>query len=467
MNKKLTLPISLLACLVLLVGCSGAKKNVSSPDDNNSSEQEIPPEPEKDKGLEIFESLDAAKFVDFGELNNPSAVVKEIEQSGKGLDFDYLSTNATKFYELQVEAEYDFEAEETSYTIYRSGVDKYSNDIAKVFHEGKNGFNLNNVGNVLTDYMFYDYITVHKDDTQYLRVHLQASGSDPATFWEIDDFDYANDRLADIYSDLYLDLNDYYYTKIGDYHYFSYVYMDNNSYSFTDYYGDDRYTFQRMTIQDVYKFDAEYRFLGYYLYEEVTVDHNLFSGQLLDSPMVVYRSLKSNTCSYDNNPYPDEKGLIASIPTHQIINSEISYKVGDVTLDENGKISVSPAMPNNFSTETNLEYVDDKHYALALAFLPSNNEALQLSSLVVRDTILQGEDKGSNKTYTISFENKSVVEKIATAMGATYELYGGTYYFILEADGVYGFKVVVPAFEEPTADNIEIIPYKPSMILLP
>ena len=467
MNKKLTLPISLLACFLLLVGCSGQKKDTSSPDGNNSSGQEIPPEPEKDEGLEIFDSLETAKFINLGDVGDSSAAAKEVEKSGRGLDYNYLSSNATEVCKIEESSEYYFDGDYYDFYSLQHGVEKYNNDITNSYYDIERRNEVNGICNVLIDYLHLDYLTVKKDDTQYLRVHIKPSGSDPMTSWEIDDEDYFNINLEQIYDSMYLYLSEFYYSKIGSYHYFSYIYMDCDRYEFTDYNDIDSYTFMKMISQEIYKFDEEYNFLGFYSYREQTVDHNLFSGQLLESPKIVSRSLSSITYSYDKNPYPNEKGLIASIPTHQIINAEASFKEGGVTLDENGKIATEPSMPTNFSIRDSLEYVDDEHFAICFEFFPTEPLAFQLKSLVVRDTILQGEDKGSNKTYTISFEEKSMVEKVANALDVTYQLYGGVYYILMEPDENYGFKIIIPAFEEPTASNIEIIAYEPSFILLP
>ncbi len=466
MNKKLTLPISLLACLVLLVGCGGGKKESSSPTESEPDSSEVPPAPVEDKGLEIFTSLDNAAFVNFGELGDSYAVAKEIENSGKGFDSEYVSDAYTRALMVNESTSYDFESESFTNTHYESGINRYDEDIYDVRNFYRVSYNVG-IGNFLAQYSDIKMVSVKKDDTSYLKLYNKISGDDPIITWEIDERDYASSTFSSMYSSLDKDVYGCYYTKIGNYHYFVYIYMENEPYSFTDYTGNDRSTFIRRTMQDVYKFDSEYNFLGYYDYSEITVEHNVFSGQLLEAPMIVARQISSLNLSYDENPYPDKKGLLASIPTYNILSVDASYKIGAVTFNSQGKISALPDYPADYSLVDTWVYQDDDHYALAFSFYPGSDAALELNTLSLEYSVLQGEEKGNTTTFTLTLNDKVFVEKVAAAINATYQVYNDTNYLILEANRGYGFKIIFPKFEEPNANNVQIVPYNIGMILVP
>ena len=118
MKKLLALPIALLACASLLVGCSKGenqkKSEQSSPVEPTSSEpSEVPPEPGDDEEEEIKfpETIDDAKLIDLGTLVYDQEKVNDFLDNGIYSEDDIsLSASMVKNYYSYME--YDFQYEE-------------------------------------------------------------------------------------------------------------------------------------------------------------------------------------------------------------------------------------------------------------------------------------------------------------------------------------------------------------------
>ena len=269
------------------------------------------------------------------------------------------------------------------------------------------------------------------------------------------------------YIDEYGNFSNCAYRKIGNYHYFLDAAREYDTYSFTDYSGTSRYTLKRSSYERVFKFDDDYRLLGFYIYGEETVDHNLYSGQLLPEPKATHKYCDLYEIEYkENNVYPEKEALINSIPEIQMNSAFFEYRIGSVLLGENGQLTAEPDFPSEYTKENHIYLYDDDHFSMSFYAYSDNAYAIDFDALVTAYTVLQGQDIGTERTFTFDMYS-AFGQKIAEVLGAEIKTFGGNSYFVVEGGKAVAFELVLPRYEEPNASNVEFIAVDPGNILLP
>ena len=476
MKKLLTLPIALLACASLLVGCSKGesqkKSEQSSPVEPTSSEpSEVPPEPGDDEEEEIKfpETIDDAALIDFGSLSYDDKVLSEVFDAGAYSE-DFIYENASLTRNIYSYMEYDFEYEEYKKNYYDLFVEFFEDGIYRAYDYTDNYFEYEGIGSLLYDYSHRTMTGVAKDDVPYYYAEIDQQDS-TFNMWNFDDpsSNFATNVFSQIvdYIDYYGSFNYPAYKKIGNYHYFIEVETDRDTESFTDYAGNQRYTLKREISEKVFKFDEDFRLLGFYIYCEETADHNLYSGQLLPEPKIIYKSCDVYLLEYEeNNVYPEKQALIDSIPEMQMNAAFFDYRIGSVLLGENGQLTAEPDFPSEYTKENHIYLYDDDHFGMSFYAYSDNAYAIDFDALVIDYTVLQGQDIGTETTFTIDMYS-TFGQKIAEALGAEIKTFGGNSYFVVEGGKAVAFELVLPRYEEPNASNVEFIAVNPSEILLP
>lgn len=476
MKKLLTLPIALLACASLLVGCSkgeGQKKSEqSSPVEPTSSEpSEVPPEPGDDEEEEIKfpETIDDAALIDFGSLSYDDKMLSEVFDAGAN-NRDFINENASLARNYYSYLEYDFEYEEYRKNYYDLFVEFFEDGIYHAYDYTDNYFLFEGIGTFLSNYDHTTMTGVTKDDVPYSYAEIEQPNS-KINMWN---FDNPSSNFATNVFGQIVEYIDYYggfyypaYKKIGNYHYFIEVETDTNTESFTDYAGNQRYTLKRDTSEKVFKFDEDFRLLGFYIYDEETADHNLYSGQLLSKPKIIYKSCDVYLLEYEeNNVYPEKQALIDSIPEIQMDTAFFEYRIGSVLLGENGQLTAEPDFPSEYTKEEHIYLYDDDHFGMSFYAYSDNAYAIDFDALVTAYTVLQGQDIGTERTFTFDMYS-AFGQKIAEVLGAEIKTFGGNSYFVVEGGKAVAFELVLPRYEEPNASNVEFIAVDPDNILLP
>ena len=264
------------------------------------------------------------------------------------------------------------------------------------------------------------------------------------------------------YIDEYGNFSNCVYRKIGNYHYFFDAAREYNTYYFTDYSGTSRYTLKRSNYERVFKFDDDYRLLGFYIYGEEKVDHDLYSGQLLPEPKATYKYCDLYEIEYkENNVYPEKEALINSIPEVQIASASCDYRVGSVLLGESGQLTAEPDFPEEYTTENRIYSYDDEHFCMYFSTSSDSAYAIDFNTFIITYTVFQGQSVGTEKTFT--FDMYDVYHaKIAEALGAEIKSFGGNNYFVMEGGTTAALCIIIPMYEEPDASNVQIIAVDPN-----
>ena len=461
MKKLLTVPVTLLASMALLVSCSGGQKKSEEsipvgPESSESSEVTPEPSPEKEDEIIFPESIAEAEIVDFGALSYNYQLAFDIYSSEKGTNQDFLKENASKGRYIYSSWGYNFEGEYGTLAENEYSVEFFEDNIFEL-HRNFDEYVEVDIGTACreSERMFMKGVTV--GETDYVNTLYLVSGEDPRMEWGFNYQDYAGQAMNEILYNLNYGYMDYGYKKIGDYHYFINAYISCDTDPFNDYAGNTIYAFFQEKNEIVFKFDEDYKLVGYYSYYECTIDHDLYSGRPLKNPVVFYKSLGNISFEYkENNVYPNKDALVASVPDVSCNSASFGYRTAKVRLGESGQLIGAPEFPESYTSVNALENVDNEHLALYFVFDASDNYAISFSDMSIYYLVLQGEEMHNLKSLVRHLNNDVYLRQIADALGASIKTFNEVDYLIMAKDTIGAFRIVFPKFEEVNDNNFVI-----------
>ncbi len=473
MKKLITVPISLLASMALLVGCGGNQKPSSEalPEEPESSEtSEVTPEPPEEEVVEIKfpESLAEAEVVDFGDLKYNYGLAYEIYESGKGANYDFIKENTTKVKLISANWEYDFEGQNGVLESSLSSVELFEDDIFEWNKTRDIYREFEGIGTLHSYFTSLKMMGVRIGEVDYYNADYQESENVHTNQWGFNPQDYAGQEINNILYGVGADYLSDAYMNVGDYHYFVDAYSNGYGQSTDDVYGITFNYYIKEITEIVYKFDADYKLLGYYEYYEILTDHDLFSGRPFNEPKVFRRNLNNISFEYkENNVYPNKDALVASVPDVQNTSASFGYRSAKVRLGESGQLTAAPIYPDSYTMISETQYYDNDHMSLYFEFDPSDNTAIDFTQANFFYLVLQGEEMNSTHIEAVNFLASAYLHEIAEALGASIKTFDGNEYLIMEKDAMAGMLIVFPTHELPVFDNISFVPVEVSPVLLP
>ena len=457
MKKLLTLTMACLLSSALLVGCSDNKKAPASSDElaptsESQSESESPIDPVDPVDPEVIElpkTFDDAKVLKFENLQADYMAyfyLYDYEDEGTGYYADYLDVTGFKYfggYYYNDDTAYPSQnptlyTEEYSYDLYQDYAEGsyvgYRTDYALPYGlsstrlEGESTFKQALDNEVMYYYTEGHDLYYYDDDVSYRWQSNPSSYYPSIAASLIDDFD-----------EEYVDYFGYYETEdnivVVMFEPYTSIY---SSYSYD---GDgDLFCYCATTIEEkIVVLDKDYNIESVYYYYEYSYDHDLFTGKLVDEPVIEYKYFYTIELEKgDVKSSPDRATFLAGKPDYYITTYyswKINYKYSSVTLGEDGKLSAAPALGSTGSTWPSV-YFDsaDKAYFYFDPYVNlSKPYAIQLVDLQYYYNDLVLGSTAVSATYEFE-QTAAALEAFAAIYGGEVMTYGDVPYLVITSN---------------------------------
>ncbi len=456
MKKTIMIPLALLACASLLIGCGGKKEDKKPNPESESSEPEPGPgpEPEPEEIVVFPKTLEEAGFVDMGDLS--LEYPREFEEAMS----DRIDVEELEFSHLKAITIYGENSPTYNYKDVEEHVDEfqvYENDIVE-FVSGEKDYDLyENFGKVDTYFQEETELYIAEGDEVYYKDEYKSEGGYLWHRWSTSDV-----SLEYIIEDTYENYVSYatFYsqpaiTKIGNYYYLVGYTMDREIDSTTTAYGETIEYCLQMKQETIVRINSDFNVDELYMYQEVTIDHNPINGEFYDEPFIVYFAMSNVEFDYGN--YPTYQN-VPEIPDQYFYSASVSFKLAPVTLGNSGEILTQPEFPTDWNSLSDEFFID--YETAALMFTPYSNSgqfiAIEFGFIAIGYEVLTGEDVGTINTVQISLDDEDIIASMAEIMGAQLLEFNEETYFVIDQESVEYLEFDFSAFGVETLSDISV-----------
>ncbi len=456
MKKKVIIPITLLACASLLIGCGGKKEKESSvqPEPvSSSSEEPIPgPGPEIEDTVVLPKTLDEAHFIDMGNLSQE--VPQELlDSSVDEVDFEdiHFASGAT----LSAEWEFSFSGDFAEYQVTEADFRIY-NDGISISRENKSFYyNYEGVANYLYNFSEEETTYISKENKTYKKNQYIADEDVRTYEWSI--LPANQDPAKAVYEELIGQIyfyNQPAYTKIGDYIYVVSFTSRIDSDISSNYHGEEFIYTYKYSEEVILRLDTNYQPAEMYYYYEGTVDHNMTTGVSLKEPKLVSRDLYHMEMGYgEYQDHPEAQQILNSIPDKYFVNAYFDYRLAAASVGEDGKLTAAPSFGSATLWRSGGFYDYETPY---LSFFPYYNTqyfAIELVDLYINYINLVNNGEINR---TVSMKNNNFMAKVAEAMNGQLLDYGGNTYLVVNINTYHGVEFLFNSFNFSGLNDIVV-----------
>ena len=447
------IPLALLACASLLIGCGGkTDEKTSHPESEQSSEPGPGPEPGPEEEVVFPKTLDEAGFVNMGEMSF-EAPEEFRDASMEPINFEDLQYRSTDIVIIESEHNPFYEGVQTV-SEQRYSFESFDNDVC-TYQEAYDSYYLYEGFGKAESYSYVEsYVYLTEDDTLYC---LEEDSSDDYLWY---DWDILNGDMDDLIEDFYEEIMSYgqihsqpAYTKIGNSYYVVCFTLEKEIEYVGTAYGDYVYFCFTTKQETVLKINSDLLVEEIYLYSEVTFDHDAITGEFLDEPYVYERSLVYLENSYGN--YRSYQN-VPEVPDQYFSYASLAYRVAPVTLGNSGELLAAPEFPSNFSTASDEFFIDYEN--AGLMFTPAGTGqylAIEFSDLTLNYLILTGDDMDTYNSVTFNIDDDTLAT-IAELMGAQLIEYNDVTYFVIDQETVNYLEFDFSTFGVETMEDVTI-----------
>lgn len=468
MKKIVAIPIALLACTSLLIGCGNkkAKEQPVQPESTSSIEDPVPgPTPEIEEDVVLPKTFDEAHFIDMGDMTREPP--KEMINSNED-DFDFENLHFSGCRYVYSEWDYDFQynyiefdEDVAEFQAYNDGISTYRYEEYGYYSYPGLATYLENDGVATTtyiakgDYVYEKYEYVDDDYYNQYSWSTNPASFDPAeeTYYQFVDYIRFNSQP------FYAKVDDCYYVVAFDSNINGDVISNING-------GEFAYTYKNIQ-ETILKLNADLTVSEYYFYSEGRLSHNLITGVAYDEPLLIDSDFFY--VEFDYNHYmdhPEAQQLLNNIPEKYFSSASITYRVGSVSLDEEGKLTSAPSFGNSKSITY---HGFDDYETPVLSFYPyfeSDYFAIDFMELGITYVTLTGISAGGSVSRELSLNNKNFMNKVAEAMGGQLSDYNGSTYLVVKYSDFKPVEFIFPAFSFSGLNDIEVREMQGAYLLL-
>ena len=481
MNKKLlAIMISLFACSTLVVGCGKKQAKPSSePQPAESSEPEPGPEPEPEpepepkEEIQIPKTIEEAKFLTFDEdLQFDYANVEEYYGlfyfPGHGVYTDPEDAGLIAFETYSANETYRFDERyaSTSYELWR--LEGHNDDTYYEYYDEADYYQYDGFDRVMSSRNQDEYVGLHDEEDNYYYLYCDFDTdqyfpefsfyTDSAHYFlneAVDEMEYDTPSPELSHGMPNLFMNDDYFAVVSNQ-------LSLDTYANVANYGDEEFNYLLTAREQIiYLFDRETTApLAYYAYYEETVDHDTYTGKVLEEPVVSYKYIDVVTFEYGEMTDISEAEtfyLPTELPELYFDIASIEVKVAAAELNDEGELVAAPALSDSFNSYTPyLEFLSFDEIRLSFAPYLSNADyiALELGCIYID----YYEPLTSNSTgVTYDLNQPSVYNQIVDVLGGQILEFEGQNYLILDASQYVSLGLIISATNTAT-EQVKVVP---------